>query len=201
MEKNLDENEDQNLSDQPNQDDDDFEKQENSSDLEDQSHDEEQKDKRIEAKLNEAYGKQDDLQNKYLRVHADLENLKKRAIKEREDAVQRTRSQLISDLLPIIDAFQMGLTEARKHEGATEIVEGFAMAMKQMHSTLDSYGLIVLEPEKDEFDPKFHEAINYEVNNDLEEGTVVKTIRSGYRLGDKLLRPASVILSKSETDK
>jgi molecular chaperone GrpE len=70
-----------------------------------------------------------------------------------------------------------------------------------MHSTLDSYGLIVLEPEKDEFDPKFHEAINYEVNNDLEEGTVVKTIRSGYRLGDKLLRPASVILSKSETDK
>jgi molecular chaperone GrpE len=201
MEKNLDENEDQNLSDQPNQDDDDFEKQENSSDLEDQSHDEEQKGKRIEAKLNEAYGKQDDLQNKYLRVHADLENLKKRAIKEREDAVQRTRSQLISDLLPIIDAFQMGLTEATKHEGASEIVEGFAMAMKQMHSTLDSYGLIVLEPEKDEFDPKFHEAINYEVNNDLEEGTVVKTIRSGYRLGDKLLRPASVILSKSETDK
>ena len=201
MEKNLDENEDQNLSDQPNQDDDDFEKQKNSSDLEDQSHDEEQKDKRIEAKLNEAYGKQDDLQNKYLRVHADLENLKKRAIKEREDAVQRTRSQLISDLLPIIDAFQMGLTEATKHEGASEIVEGFAMAMKQMHSTLDSYGLIVLEPEKDEFDPKFHEAINYEVNNDLEEGTVVKTIRSGYRLGDKLLRPASVILSKSETDK
>ena len=201
MEKNLDENEDQNLSDQPNQDDDDFEKQENSSDLEDQSHDEEQKGKRIEAKLNEAYGKQDDLQNKYLRVHADLENLKKRAIKEREDAVQRTRSQLISDLLPIIEAFQMGLTEATKHEGASEIVEGFAMAMKQMHSTLDSYGLIVLEPEKDEFDPKFHEAINYEVNNDLEEGTVVKTIRSGYRLGDKLLRPASVILSKSETDK
>ena len=201
MEKNLDENEDQNLSDQPKQDDDDFEKQENSSDLEDQSHDEEQKGKRIEAKLNEAYGKQDDLQNKYLRVHADLENLKKRAIKEREDAVQRTRSQLISDLLPIIDAFQMGLTEATKHEGASEIVEGFAMAMKQMHSTLDSYGLIVLEPEKDEFDPKFHEAINYEVNNDLEEGTVVKTIRCGYRLGDKLLRPASVILSKSEVDK
>ena len=200
MEKNLDENEDQNLSDQPNQDDD-FEKQENSSDLEDQSHDEEQKGKRLEAKLNEAYGKQDDLQNKYLRVHADLENLKKRAIKEREDAVHRTRSQLISDLLPIIDAFQMGLAEATKHNGASEIVEGFAMAMKQMQTTLDDYGLIVLEPEKEEFDPKFHEAINYEVNNDLEEGTVVKTIRCGYRLGDKLLRPASVILSKLEAEK
>ncbi len=200
MEKNLDENEDQNLSDQTNQEGDDFEKQENSNELEDQSHDEENKG-RLEAKLNEAYGKQDDLQNKYLRVHADLENLKKRSIKEREDAVQRTRSQLISDLLPIIDAFQMGLTEATKHEGATDIVEGFAMAMKQMHSTLDDYGLSVLEPEKEEFDPKFHEAINYEVNNDLEEGTVVKTIRCGYRLGDKLLRPASVILSKSEVDK
>lgn len=200
MEKNLNENEDQNLSDQTNQEGDDFEKQENSSELEDQSHNEEKKGI-LEAKLNEAYSKQDDLQNKYLRVHADLENLKKRSIKEREDAVQRTRSQLISDLLPIIDAFQMGLTEATKHEGATDIVEGFAMAMKQMHSTLDDYGLIVLEPEIEEFDPKFHEAINYEVNNDLEEGTVVKTIRCGYRLGDKLLRPASVILSKSEADK
>jgi molecular chaperone GrpE len=200
MEKNSNENEDQDLNNKPNQEINDLENQENSDQIEDQTPDEE-KNGRLEAKLNEAYGKQDDLQNKYLRVHADLENLKKRSIKEREDAVQRTRSQLISDLLPIIDAFQMGLAEATKHNGASEIVEGFAMAMKQMQTTLDDYGLIVLEPEKEEFDPKFHEAINYEVNNDLEEGTVVKTIRCGYRLGDKLLRPASVILSKLEAEK
>ena len=137
---------------------------------------------RLEAKLSDAYGKQDDLQNKYLRVHADLENLKKRSIKEREDAVHRTRSQLISDLLPSIDAFKMGLSEAEKHTNAREFVEGFGMAMKQMNNVLDEYGLVVLEPTEQEF-----------------EGTVIKTIRCGYRLGDKLLRPASVILSKKET--
>ena len=76
--------------------------------------DEENAQEILETKLSEAYGKQDDLQNKYLRVHADLENIKKRAIREREDAVQRTRSQLISDLLPIIDSFKMGLYEASK---------------------------------------------------------------------------------------
>jgi len=200
MEKKSDENEDQDLNDQPNQEINDLENQEKTADIEDPVP-EEGKKGHLEAKLNEAYGKQDDLQNKYLRVHADLENLKKRSIKEREDAVQRTRSQLISDLLPIIDAFQMGLAEAAKHNGATEIVEGFAMAMKQMHSILDDYGLIILEPEKDDFDPKFHEAINYEINNDLEDGTVIKTIRCGYRLGEKLLRPASVILSKLEAEK
>ena len=154
---------------------------------------------RLEAKLSDAYGKQDDLQNKYLRVHADLENLKKRSIKEREDAVHRTRSQLISDLLPSIDAFKMGLSEAEKHTNAREFVEGFGMAMKQMNNVLDEYGLVVLEPTEQEFDPKYHEAINYEINEDLDEGTVIKTIRCGYRLGDKLLRPASVILSKKET--
>jgi len=154
---------------------------------------------RLEAKLSDAYGKQDDLQNKYLRVHADLENLKKRSIKEREDAVHRTRSQLISDLLPSIDAFKMGLSEAEKHTNAKEFVEGFGMAMKQMNNVLDEYGLVVLEPTEQEFDPKYHEAINYEINEDLDEGTVIKTIRCGYRLGDKLLRPASVILSKKET--
>ena len=154
---------------------------------------------RLEAKLSDAYGKQDDLQNKYLRVHADLENLKKRSIKEREDAVHRTRSQLISDLLPSIDAFKMGLSEAEKHKNAKEFVEGFGMAMKQMNNVLDEYGLVVLEPTEQEFDPKYHEAINYEINEDLDEGTVIKTIRCGYRLGDKLLRPASVILSKKET--
>ena len=154
---------------------------------------------RLEAKLSDAYGKQDDLQNKYLRVHADLENLKKRSIKEREDAVHRTRSQLISDLLPSIDAFKMGLSEAEKHTNAKEFVEGFGMAMKQMNNVLDEYGLVVLEPTEQEFDPKYHEAINYEINEDLDEGTVIKTIRCGYRLGDKLLRPATVILSKKET--
>ena len=158
--------------------------------------DEESAQERLETKLSEAYGKQDNLQNKYLRVHADLENIKKRAIREREDAVQRTRSQLISDLLPIIDSFKMGLSEASKHIEAKKYVEGFAMATNQLENLLNEYGLSVIEPTNEIFDPKSHEAISYEESAGLEDGVVIKTIRSGYKLGEKLLRPASVVLSK-----
>jgi len=158
-----------------------------------------QDENRWEDKLNEAYGKQDDLQNKYLRVHADLENLKKRTIREREDAVQRTRSQLIGDLLPIIDAFQMGLSEASKHNVAKQFTDGFEMAIKQLENILGEYGLVVIDPSDDEFDPSQHEAISYEPNDEIKDGNVVKTIRCGYKLGNKLLRPASVILAKTNT--
>ena len=156
---------------------------------------------KLEEKLSEANGKQDDLQNKYLRVHADLENIKKRTIREREDAVQRTRSQLISDILPIIDSFKMGLTEASKHEEASSYVEGFAMATDQLEKILSEYGLVLIEPTNQPFDPKFHEAIGHEESPDQEDGIVIKTVRNGYKLGGKLLRPASVVLAKNEEGK
>lgn len=155
---------------------------------------------RLERKLQEAYGKQDDLQNKYLRVHADLENIKKRSIKEREEAVQRTRSQIIGDLLPVIDSFKMGLSEASKHENAKTFVEGFSMAMDLMENTLNEYGLYAIESTNKPFDPKEHDAISYETNDTIEEGIVINTIRQGYKLGDKLLRPASVVLSKGKKE-
>jgi molecular chaperone GrpE len=156
---------------------------------------------KLEEKLSEAYGKQDDLQNKYLRVHADLENIKKRTIREREDAVQRTRSQLISDILPIIDSYKMGLTEASKHEEASSYVEGFAMATDQLEKILSEYGLVLIEPTNQPFDPKFHEAIGHEESPDQEDGIVIKTVRNGYKLGGTLLRPASVVLTKNEEGK
>ena len=156
---------------------------------------------KLEEKLSEAYGKQDDLQNKYLRVHADLENIKKRTIREREDAVQRTRSQLISDILPIIDSFKMGLTEASKHEEASSYVEGLAMATDQLEKILSEYGLVLIEPTNQPFDPKFHEAIGHEESPDKEDGIVIKTVRNGYKLGGTLLRPASVVLTKNEEGK
>ncbi len=154
------------------------------------------KNEQLESKLAEAYGKHDDIQNKYLRVHADLENIKKRAIKERADIALRTRSQIISDLLPILDAFQMGLNEAAKFNEAKKYVEGFDMAINQLESVLNGYGLVVIEPSNEPFDPKIHEAIGNEFCETLDDDHVVRTIRCGYRLGEKLLRPASVIVTK-----
>ena len=106
----------------------------------------------------------------------------------------------MTDLLPFIDSFKMGLLEASKNEHVKTFVDGFEMAMNQLENTLSEYGLIRLESDMIEFDPKIHEAISYEENDEVKEGIVIKTIREGYKLGDKLIRPATVILSKGQRE-
>ena len=151
----------------------------------------------IDEKLSNAYAENESVKNKYLRAVADIENLRNRTIREREDAVHRTRLQLFSDLLPILDSFKLGLLEAEKSDGGIQVVQGFAMAMNQFEETMKDYGLEVIEPTDGEFDPSIHEAISYEESIDHKDGAILKTFRSGYRLKNNLLRPASVILCKN----
>ena len=153
----------------------------------------------IKQKLEEMYGKQESLQAKYLRSVADLDNLRKSSFRDREDAVSRTRTQIISDLLPVMDSFHLGLQEASKNGGEESVVAGFSMAIKQMESVLEDYGLQNIDPKNEDFDPKRHEAIGYEECPDVNDGLIVKTIRVGYQIKEHLVRPASVILSKNQS--
>lgn len=152
----------------------------------------------LQDQLSEAYSKNESLQTKYLRTFADLENLKKRSIRDREEAIQRSRLQIIEDLLPVIDAFKMGMEEAEKADPEGPVVNGFKMAINQMQTTLEDYGLICIDGIGDQFDPKFHEAISHEKGD--EENLILQVIRKGYRLRDHLIRPATVIVSRKELD-
>lgn len=152
----------------------------------------------LKTRLHEAYSKQEDLQSKYLRTFADLENIKKRSIRDRDEAIQRARLQLIEDLLPVIDAFKMGMSEANKFDPDGPIVNGFNMATNQLQNVLGEYGLVCIEETGGQFDPNIHEAIGHEESE--EEDTVLKIIRIGYRLKDHLIRPASVIISQRRKD-
>lgn len=178
------------------------ESKDNNEDLsaEPENSDSEVSNRNLNKKIQETYSKNEDLQDKYVRVLADLENLKRRQIKEREEAVQRTRSQIMGDLLPSLDAFQMGIQEAEKEESTKNIFVGISMAFKQMENVLGEYGLEIINPDDSEFDPKFHEALSYQASEDVKEGFVLQTIRIGYRIKDKLLRPASVIISKGKEE-
>ena len=100
----------------------------------------------IDEKLSSAYAENESVKNKYLRAVADIENLRKRTIREREDAVHRTRLQLFTDLLPILDSFKLGLMEAEKSDGGVQVVQGFAMAMNQFEEAMKDYGLEIIEP-------------------------------------------------------
>ncbi len=148
------------------------------------------------AKLNEAYGKRDELQNKYLRAVADLDNLRKRLDKERREVAERTRANLLGDALPAMDAFRLGLEDARKREEAKGVVDGFAMALTQLENVFGEHGLSVIDPTGEPFDHNLHEAIGHEASPEVEEGRVLTTVRVGYKLGERLLRAATVIISK-----
>ena len=155
-------------------------------------------DNRISKKVSDTYAENELLQTKYLRALADIDNLRKRSIREREEAVIRTRSQLVEDLLPAIDAFKLGLNEASKVDPEGPVFSGFNMAVNQLESIMAEYGLVTLDPTGEAFDPSLHDAIRHE-ESDSEDGTVLQTIRLGFRLGETLLRPASVVVAKSKS--
>ena len=151
---------------------------------------------RMQIRLEEAYGKRDELQNKYLRAAAELDNLRKRSAREREEVASRTRTNIIGDLLPAVDAFRLGLEDAQTREEAKGVVEGFAMVMTQLETILGEHGLSLVDPVGQPFDHNLHEAVARKKSDDVEEGIVLSTMRVGYKLGGRLLRPAAVVISK-----
>jgi molecular chaperone GrpE len=132
---------------------------------------------------------------RYLRAVADLENFRKRSLREKEEARRSANSALVEDLLPILDNFALGLASARQHEGGEAFAQGFAMILKQMSGALAGNGVEEINPLGAEFDPNFHESHGLRHDAETPEGHVVEVHRVGYTLHGRLLRPATVIVS------
>lgn len=135
-----------------------------------------------------------------LRTAADLENYRKRMAREKEEIVRYANRSLLEKLLPILDNFELGLEAARTSadEKAGEIVQGFTMVQRQLTDFLKENGVQSIDAEGAVFDPTLHEALGQEAHELLPEGNVIKQLRRGYRLAERLLRPASVIVSKGK---
>ena len=130
------------------------------------------------------------------RAAADLENYRKRMIREKEEAIRFANAGLLEKLLPILDNFELGLEAARGDEAAKGIVSGFAMIHRQLGDFLQSSGLQPIDAVGQQFDPKLHEALGHESDPEQAEGVVLRQLRRGYRLADRLVRPSSVIVNK-----
>jgi molecular chaperone GrpE len=130
-----------------------------------------------------------------LRTQADFENYKKRAAREREDAVKYANSSLLERLVSIVDNFELGLSAAREEGKRSPIFAGMSMVLKQLTDFLADNGLQPIDAEGKKFDPNLHEAIGHEPSDDVAEGNVIRQTRRGYRLKDRLLRPAAVVVS------
>jgi molecular chaperone GrpE len=136
-----------------------------------------------------------------LRTTADFENFKKRAARERQDAVKFANESLLQKLIPILDTFDMALTAATnaKEGTAQSLQTGVSMILSQFRNTLTEAGLEEIDATGKPFDPNFHEAVSQQETAEVPEGHVAQQLRRGYKLKDRLLRPATVIVAKKPT--
>jgi len=130
-----------------------------------------------------------------LRSQADFDNYRKRSAREKEDAVKYANSSLLERLIPIIDSFELGLAHAGSLENSP-IVAGMSMVGRQFNDFLAEFGVTPIDATGQTFDPNIHEAIAHEHNPQIPEGKVIRQVRKGFKLKDRLLRPANVIVSR-----
>ncbi|WOO41458.1 nucleotide exchange factor GrpE [Rubellicoccus peritrichatus] len=132
----------------------------------------------------------------YLRTVADMENLRKRFAREKEEIRRRAASDLIEDLLPALDNLEIGLASAANHPEASDVAKGFEFVATQIGQILQQHGLERVSPAPGEpFDHSLHEAVAHEASDEIEDHQVIKVMRVGYSLNERLLRPASVVVS------
>jgi molecular chaperone GrpE len=143
--------------------------------------------------------KADEHWDRLLRTVADFENFKKRAARERQDAVQYANEKLLQILLPVLDNFEMAINAAGQatSDDAKAIQTGVTMILQQLKNALTEAGLEEVNAAGQIFDPNLHEALCQMESATVPEGHILQQQRRGYRLNGRLLRPASVILAKA----
>ena len=135
------------------------------------------------------------LEDQALRARADFDNFRKRNLREREEWTQRSIENLVRDLLPVVDNFDIGLDRARADGTPETLLEGFRLTVEQLAQALRKYGLEPVDAVKAVFDPLLHEAIHHAPSPEVPAGTIVMQARKGYKLGTRTLRPAQVVVS------
>ena len=145
--------------------------------------------------LEAARGEAEENWNKYLRVVAELENVRKRNARELEKARNFGVEGLAAELLNVADSLEMGI-ETGADAPAESLLEGACNTLKQLKKAMEQYGVVEVYPEGEPFDPELHEAMTAQPSDTAEPDTVLTVVQRGYQLNGRLLRPARVIVAK-----
>jgi molecular chaperone GrpE len=135
-----------------------------------------------------------------LRSAAELDNFRKRTAKERLEALKYANGSLLESLLPVIDNFEFGIQAARAEGEKSPVFLGMTMVQKQLADFLKENGVEEVPSVGQKFDPNIHDAVSQQPTADAPEGTIMAAVRRGYRLRDRLLRPASVVVAAPLAD-
>lgn len=137
--------------------------------------------------------------DRLLRTTADFDNFKKRAAREKQDAIKYATESLLQKIIPVLDNFEMALAAAQNTATADlkSVRDGVAMIHSQLKSTLTDAGLEEVDATGKPFDPNLHEAVSQQESDTVAEGQVLQQLRKGYKLRERLLRPATVVVAKA----
>ena len=142
--------------------------------------------------------KYEQLNNQYIRLAADFDNFRKRQEQEREALLKYGAENTVKKLLEVIDNFDRGLKAIETVDDCDKVKECYNLAYKNFNDTLNKVGLEVIKAEGELFDPNLHEAVMQTPTNDKPEHTIIAELQKGYKLGDKVLRPALVNVATPE---
>ena len=150
-------------------------------------------------RLKEEASKAQEYWQQLLRTAADFDNYKKRAAREKSEATKYALEGLLEKLVPVLDNFEMAMAAAQSaQDGPVDALQtGVNMIYQQLRTALTDAGLQEVNATNQKFDPTVHEAISQQETAEVPEGNVVQQMRKGYKLHERLIRPASVVVAKT----
>ena len=131
-----------------------------------------------------------------LRMQAEMDNLRKRLIRDLEKSRRFALEDIMKDLLQVRDSLERGLDMAGPTSTVESLIEGKALTLKMLNKVMSDHGLEVIDPAGQPFDPEFHQAMTLQPAADQDENTVLEVLQKGYKLHDRLIRPAMVVVSR-----
>jgi len=136
----------------------------------------------------------------YLRSEAEIENIKKRNQKDKEEWVKYANESLIKEILPVIDNLEMAISHSQNENSVQALREGVELTLKGLRDALGKSGLEEVKAEGEPFDPNYHHAVSEQADESVEAGVILLELQRGYTLNKRLVRPAMVIVSKGSAD-
>ncbi len=143
---------------------------------------------------------EESLRDQFVRLQADFANFRNRTQRERLELYQRANEDLLLEILPVLDHYEMGLQNAEQHDADKAVVDGFKLVYDQFQNVLNKFNLKPIEAVGKEFDPHQHEALTHMPSDEYPAETCSNQVRRGYMFGDKLLRAAQVVVSSGPAE-
>jgi molecular chaperone GrpE len=150
----------------------------------------------LESRLQEKEKEAKDNYDRYLRLSAEMENFKKRAEKEKSETYKFANETLLKELIPVLDNLERAVEHGQETGNSKALLEGVEMTQKALWTIMEKYGVTRVEALGEEFDPNLHEAVMVQEDAERPPGVVIAQMQKGYRLHNRLIRPAMVVVSK-----